>query len=145
MPNVSIPIAIQRKDEICARLAAGELVREIAADLGVHRMTISHVLADDPDYKLAVTEALDARLDDADAAIRDANDQLSLARAREYASMARWRAERLNPSRWGQVRPQAAPVAVQVNIGTIERRIVRADQIDRPQPPHLANGVEDAE
>lgn len=143
-------IALANRDLILQRLASGDLVHQIAQDLGCNRKTITRTLKDDPEYQEAITEALDSRLERVETELDELYDQddVPLARVslmRERLSQARWRAERLNPSRWGQVRPQAAPVAVQVNIGTIERRIVRADQIDRPQPPHLENGVEDAE
>ncbi len=113
MPNVSVPTAVKHKEEIIARLTQGELIKDIAADLGVSRQVISRYLASDPDYQAAFTEALDSRLDQRESELEQANDQLSLARARELLSHARWRAERLNPSRYGQ-RPS---VAIQVNTG----------------------------
>ncbi len=114
MPNVSVPTAVKHKEEIIARLTQGELIKDIAADLGVSRQVISRYLANDPDYQAAFTEALDSRLDQRESELEQANDQLSLARARELLSHARWRAERLNPSRYGQ-RPS---VAIQVNTGS---------------------------
>jgi hypothetical protein len=102
------------RDTILQRLAQGELVSTIARDLGCSRQLISNELAQDVQYQQAFFEALDARLDKADEAIEQAQDTLSLARAREQASMARWRAERLNSARYGQ-RPS---VAIQVNTGS---------------------------
>lgn len=110
MGNVSVPIAVQRKEEILQRLAQGELVRNIAKDLGIHRMSISHVLANDPEYQAAIAEALEARLEMADEALERAEDGLSLARAREQHVAARWRAERLNPAKYGA---QKQAVAIQ--------------------------------
>lgn len=138
-------IALLHRDTIIERLQHGERVSSIAASLGVTGPAITQQLSNDPDYKAAREAGMELMLDQAEEAIDSANDQLSLARARDSWRAKSWRASVEHAHRWGQVRPQAAPVAVQVNIGTIERRIVRADQIDRPQPPHLENGVEDAE
>lgn len=113
MPNVKTPTAITHKAQIIERLAQGHLVRDIANDLGISRQVITRYLADDPDYQAAFQIALESRLDDRESELEQASDQLSLARARELLSHARWRAERLNPSRYGQ-RPT---VAIQVNNG----------------------------
>ena len=122
MPNVSVPIAIQKKDYILEQLSNGKLVRQIAEELGCHRMSISAVLSKDPDYQAAIAEALEARLEMADEALETAGDGLSLARAREQHVVARWRAERLLPGKYGQVRQ-----AVQVNAGegTVQVNIVQ--------------------
>jgi len=111
MPNVSVPIAIQKRDYILQELSNGKLVRQIADELGCHRMSISHTLAADPEYQAAIHEALEARLEMADIALETAHDGLSLQRAREQHVAARWRAERLYSSKYGQ-RPSTA---VQIN------------------------------
>lgn len=112
MPNVSIPTAIKHREEIIERLAAGELVREIADSLGCHRMSISTVLAKDPEYQAAIAEAIEARMEKYEAALdsESLNDGLSLARVKEQLSHVRWKAERLLSHKYGQVRQ-----AVQVN------------------------------
>jgi len=112
MPNVSIPIAIQKREEIIERLAAGELVREIAASMGIHRMSISAVLSKDPEYQAAISEAIEARMEKYEAALDSEAlvDGLSLARVKEQLSHVRWKAERLLSHKYGQVRQ-----AVQVN------------------------------
>lgn len=145
-------IALANRDLILQRLASGDLVHKIAQDLGCNRKTITRTLKDDPDYQDAQSEALDARLERVETEMDElyaSDGNVPLARVsliNSRLTQARWRCERLNPSKYGQVRPQAAPTSVNVQvINSIERRIVRADQIDRPQPPHLENGVEDAE
>lgn len=112
MPNVSVPIAIQHRDEIIERLASGELVREIAESLGCSRQVISLQLAKDPEYQAATLEALDARLERYEAALDDPGlaDGLSLARIKEQIAHARWKCERRNPAKWGQMKQ-----AIQVN------------------------------
>lgn len=92
------------------------LVQQIANELGVARETISRQLSSDPEYQAAITEALDARLEQVEIDLDELPDDASmvtLARVKERLSHARWRAERLNPSRYGQ-RPM---VAVQINSG----------------------------
>lgn len=112
MPNVSIPIAVQQKDLVLERLANGVLVKDIATELGVARETISRALSKDPDYQAAIAEALEARLEQRENELENARDGITLARSRELLAHARWRAERLNPQRWGQMKQ-----AVQVNAG----------------------------
>lgn len=128
MPNVSVPVAIQHKQEIIERLSSGELVRDIAASLGVHRMSITGQLSDDPEYKAAIAEALEARLERAETSIDSAEDGLALARAREQATMARWRAERMLPHKYGQMKQ-----AIQVNSdGPTSVKIVSWSETDAP-------------
>ena len=102
--NGIIPIAIQRKSEVIERLSNGELVRDIAASIGVSREQISRTLASDPDYQAAMREALDARLEQREYEVECAEDGITLARADKLLTHARWRAERLNPGTYGQVK-----------------------------------------
>ncbi len=101
MPNISIPIAIQRKDEIIQRISQGEQVGQIAKSLGVNRSTIHRYLADDPDYQDAQIDYHASRLDTAEQMILDADDAPSHTRARSYWSSVSWRAEREQRRIWG--------------------------------------------
>ena len=101
MPNISIPIAIQRKDEIIQRIANGEMVKDIAADLGVHRNTINKHLGDDPDYQAAQIDYHANRLDTAEEMILNSEDAASHTRARNYWTAVSWRAEREQRRIWG--------------------------------------------
>lgn len=140
-------IAILHRDTILQRLAAGEYQQAIASDLGVSPQAISNQLASDPDYQAAISASLDARLDQREIELEQATDGLGVARARELLSHARWRAERLNPARYGQ-RPTTA---VQINMGAqgmsdddlrrIAAPLLRAD----PQPPHLTDESDENE
>lgn len=103
-------LVVSNKDVILERLAKGDLVRDIAADLGVHRVVISQTLAADPAYKAAQLESIEARLEQAETDLREANDGLSLGRSRELLSHARWRAQVTAPHIYA--RPNTA---VQVN------------------------------
>ena len=108
MPNVSIPIAIQRKPEVLERLSNGELVRDIAESFGVSREQISRTLASDPEYQAAMRESLDARMEQREKEVECAEDGITLARADKLLTHARWRAERLNAAVYGQQRQAVA-------------------------------------
>ena len=101
MPNVSVPIAIQRKDEIIRRISEGEQVGQIAASLGVNRSTIHRYLADNPEYQDAQIDYHANRLDAAEQMILDAEDAPSHTRARSYWTSVSWRAEREQSRIWG--------------------------------------------
>lgn len=112
MGNVSVPIAQQRKQEVLQMLAEGALTKHIAQHLGITREALSRAMASDPDYQAAMREALDARMEQREEELESAQDGITLARARELLSHARWRAERLNPNKYG-AKQQA--VAVQTD------------------------------
>lgn len=133
-------IALANRDLILQRIASGDLVHKIAQDLGCNRKTITRTLKDDPEYQDAITDSLDARLERIETELDDMSEQddVPLARVsiiKERMSQARWRAERLNPARWGQ-RPT---VAVQINNGQglsdDDLRRIAAPLLSRADPP----------
>jgi hypothetical protein len=96
-------IAIQRKPEILERLANGHRLIDIAADLGLKtHSAIVNVLADDPEYRAAREVGALVRIETRETEMESADDSVTVARARELLSHARWRAEREFPARWGQ-------------------------------------------
>ena len=108
MPNVSVPIAIQRKDEIIRRISEGEQVGQIAASLGVNRSTIHRYLADNPENQDAQIDYHANRLDAAEQMILDAatHDDAPSRASRASAAAAlwksySWRAEREQRRIWG--------------------------------------------
>lgn len=103
---------LNHRDVILQRLAQGERIKDIAKDLGVHRTSISTAFANDPEYQKARIEAVEARLEDAEENLDAAQDGLSVGKAREQLSHARWRAECLAPSIYGR---QRQAVAVQTD------------------------------
>lgn len=117
MPNVLVPIAIQRKEEIIQRISQGEQVGQIAKSLGVNRSTIHRYLADDPDYQDAQIDYHASRLDTAEQMILDADDAPSHTRARSYWSSVSWRAEREQRRIWGQ-RDESSSGGVTIVINT---------------------------
>ena len=112
LPNVSTPVAIQHLDEVLSRLSLGETCADVAETYSVTPQAISHALAKHaPDeYQDALRMQAEASMHGYEKMLLDAPDGLSVSRARELLAHARWRAERLNPAKWGQQRQ-----AVQVN------------------------------
>jgi hypothetical protein len=93
---------ITDKQSIIKRLADGELLSNIARTYGVTGQAISNRLSDDPEYQEARISSLASRMDKRESELEDAPDSVSVARARELLSHARWRAEREAPQVWGQ-------------------------------------------
>jgi len=105
-------VAKLHRDEIIDRVAQGERLVDIAASFGVTYAALSLVLSKDPEYISARHSGLEAKLEQRETELENAPDGLTIARARELLSHARWRAERLNSAVYGQ-----AKQAVQVNAG----------------------------
>ena len=103
-------VAILHRDAIIQRVAQGDRLVDIGAHYGVTYAALSLVLSKDPEYQAARQNGLDAKLEQRESELEIAPDGLTVARARELLSHARWRAERLNPSVYAPVKQ-----AVQVN------------------------------
>ena len=108
MPNVSIPTAVKHREAILERLAAGELVRDIAASLGCSRQVITLQLAQDPEYIQAGKEAIEARMEKYESDLVSAPDGLSLARADKLLAHTRYVAQVRSPERWAPVKQALA-------------------------------------
>lgn len=113
---LSMPaVAIVHRDKIIERLSKGDRLIDIARDLGVTtHAAISKHLANDPDYQEARAASVEARMDIRETDLENAEDSVTVARARELLSHARWRAEREFPGKWGQ-KNQSISVVVQVS------------------------------
>lgn len=94
-------VATVNRDQILDRLAAGELVCDISPSLDITRQAISQVLAGDKDYVQARKVGAALRVERHYGELVEANDQISLARARECFRAASWFAEREFPEVWG--------------------------------------------
>ena len=94
-------IAIIHKSAILEKVANGDLLNTIAADLGITHAAISQQLAKDPEYRKARETGVEARLERQYGKMAAAEDALTLARARESFKAASWFAEREFPARWG--------------------------------------------
>lgn len=112
--DTSLIRVADHKPTIIERLSNGDKLKHIAADLGIHRVSISRALSKDPEYQQAIAEAIDARLEDAEIQLEEAGalGHVAVTLAREVLSHQRWRAERLLPSKYAPMKQ-----AVQVNAG----------------------------
>ena len=133
---MSTAIAIQHRDTILHRLAAGQRLSEIAPDLGVSPQAISKILTADPDYKAALETGFEVKLDNAERAIEDAAEQVDVSRARALWTAISWRAGVEVPARWGRVAEQA-PAVVNVSItlgdlGGLLQRVVSEQNVVTP-------------
>ena len=95
-------VAILHREEIIARVQAGEYVTKISREFGMSASTICERLRADPEYQAARETGMEVRLEKSLESIEAAGDDLNLARAREIqARRTEWRAEREFPHRWG--------------------------------------------
>lgn len=103
LPLLPAEQRLQAVANASVRIAHGEFLDDIAADIGVSKQTLSLWLLDDlpEQYKLAQRRGLIRRIADADQRLEEAEDPLDLAKAREMAKFARWDAERRLPALFG--------------------------------------------
>lgn len=95
-------VPAEHRPQIIARIASGELMRDVAQSLGVTPAVISQYLASDPEYQQAKEQGIEQQLERWQNEIEKADSPLNLARAREAFRAASWRGEREHPRRWGQ-------------------------------------------
>lgn len=87
--------------EILKRVARGELMINIARELGVTPQAMSLRFSKREDYLLARESGHEARIDEAEEWVEGASDALELARARDVWRARSWRASVESPNRWG--------------------------------------------
>jgi len=107
-------VAILHRDQILERVAAGEHLAAIAANLGVSAPAISKVLANDPAYVAARQECVATRLERFEAALDEdeaVESMVKLARVKAQLSQAQWRAECEFPERWSKGNRQIGPTS----------------------------------
>ena len=86
-------MATIHRDSVLERIRAGDRLTDIAHSLGLRdHSAISHRLRDDPDYQLARQTGVEARMEHRERELEVAPDSVTVARARELLSHARWRA-----------------------------------------------------
>lgn len=103
----SLPTALPLPElpELIQRYLNGESMIRLAKDARVARRTLyrwMHSALGDKEYHEAVTDAMLARMADADDSLSKARDTWQVARAREEAKFARWDLERRRPELFGQ-------------------------------------------
>lgn len=91
-------------DTILARINAGASLRQLAQEIGVSNVALrAWLLRESGDkYNDAITSALAQRVAETDEALAEAEDAVSIARAREQARFARMDFERRRPHLYGQ-------------------------------------------
>ena len=142
-------IALVSPDELVERVANGEIPSRIATELGVTKAAVYYHLFDHPKYQPARKSGMAIRLDDAESAIIDSTDQLTLSRAREAFRAVAWRAEREHPELWGATNKvtgaDGGPLQVRiVRYGdTIEGKATRADELTPLIVPSTPSGQAD--
>ena len=119
-------VAIQHREEIIEQLALGKLLSDIAPSLCVSPNALSKALKSDPEYRDAIAAGFHKRLDDAEASIEGAAEQVDVARARARFQSVAWRAEREFPDRWAS----QSHVSVDVSF-SIAPALMRAEQRER--------------
>lgn len=96
-------VVLANRDSVIERIGKGERLIDIANSLGLKSpAAIYNALGQTPEYLAARQMALDVRMEIRESQLESAEDSVSVNRAKELLSHARWRAEREHPSKWGQ-------------------------------------------
>ena len=116
-------VAILHRDEIIQRIREGAILREIAADLGIAKQSISAVLKDDPEYQAAHIDQVESMIEHAKVETWAAREPHDIARAREMAKFAFRYAEAVNPAKWS---PKREVLNLHADAGDWSDRLRRA-------------------
>lgn len=110
-------VALRNRDSILEQIAKGRRLSDIAADLGLRtHSAIINALGSDPEYLAAREIGAEAKMDTREKELEGAAESVTVARARELLSHARWRAEREFPARWGQKTEAKVDATLTVNV-----------------------------
>jgi hypothetical protein len=112
-------VAVQRKQEILERVCQGEILREIASDMGVSKQALHRYLKDDPAYEEAKKEQAASMIEEAKVETWAAKEPVDIARAREITKFAFRYAESVDPRRWGQKQEVTHTHQVTVDAGLV--------------------------
>ena len=125
-------------------VARGTKLQEVAHSLGLagKGQAIANALADDPEYRAAREDGLEARMEQRERELEIAESQ-DVPRARELLSHARWRAEREAPKRWGAKQQVTMDTAVTVVLAASDStgRLIEHDAGATVCLPDLTNGA----
>lgn len=92
-------------DWLCDRITEGAMQREICDELGIGAASLARWIAADPERPARVREARIAAArfyeERAGQVIEEADDQFSLAKAKELAHHYRWKASKASPKEFG--------------------------------------------
>jgi len=104
LQRANCSLALIHKDAFIQGMRRGKNLSTIAEELNldISRQAISRALIDDPDYQAAKEEWHEARIEQAEARVLAAQENVDVTRARVYWQAVTWRAEREYAQRWGQ-------------------------------------------
>ena len=112
-------VAIERKDEIVARIANGEPLTSIASSLGyAGHSGIVERLGQDKDYQAAMVSGAFGKLEKREKELETADSNVTVTRADRLLGHARWYAERVARDQFG-VKNDQQPIAIQVVINKL--------------------------
>ena len=142
MPNTQrkpkSQFAVINIDSVINRVAAGDMLRDIANDIGTTPQAICNKLSTIPEYQQAREIGAAMRLERDYSEIRAAAEQVDVSRAREAFRASSWFAEREFPHRWGRT------VEVTNVSGDLGDRLRRAsERVINPAPQQITdNGTQ---
>ena len=95
-------------------ITAGKTLKTLAAEFDCDHTAILRRAQKHPDYQISLQSSLQAKMEQREEELECADQNVTVTRADRLLGHARWLAERSCPDRWGQTKPGAG--AVQVNI-----------------------------
>lgn len=116
--NAKKPLANADPEEVLKRLRSGESVRQLAASLGIsHESTYEWLLRNCPEDWVSISAAKSlARMEKAEEAMDDADDNVKVAKARESHRMGAWTLERVARALYGDNKGQQGGVTINVHL-----------------------------
>lgn len=126
-PKMSDSLVLANRESIIQQVAEGKRLTEIASALGLTHSAISKQLASDPEYQEAKILHHATRLDKSEGLLEDAQDQFTLARAREIHKAYSWRASVECSRIWGNqssIATSFGQAGITINIGTVDSGVV---------------------
>ena len=117
-------VVAKHRELVLDAIQSGMRLSDVATLLGLKTHgAISNALRDDPEYLTAREVGVESRMELRERELEAAADSVTVARARELLSHARWRAEREFPDRWGQRNQLKVE-----HVGDLGERLRRAQQ-----------------
>lgn len=114
-------LATRKRTEILRRIAAGDPLTMIAADIGyADHSGIIHMLETDPDYKRALAIGVTKKIEKRERELEQADSNFTVTRADRLLGHARWWAGVWHRERYGE-KPQ---LEVTLDLGVALQRIL---------------------
>ena len=115
-PYHSLSVIPDIDQKIIDGIIAGHTLRQLAHEHACSHVAVLKRAKQHPEYAIALEASLQVRMEDRVEELEKSADNVTVARSRELLSHARWTAERSCPDRWGQAKPGAGAVNVQIVI-----------------------------